>query len=194
MANLFDRANYPTAIPEKLIAGERWLWQRDLSSDYDVASYSLKYSLRLHSGGGSGEINITAVEASDTYYIEVPSSTTVGYSLGHWHWQEWIVRTSDSERILLAEGHVEILGDYDYSNADPRTHAELMLDKIQSLLEGRADSDVSEYSIGDRSLTKLSFKELLQAEKDYRARVHQEHLKMNAESGKRPANRVLVRF
>lgn len=40
------------------------------------------------------------------------------------------------------------------------TFAEKMLQKIEALLEGKADSDVQAYSIAGRSLSRFSFGEL----------------------------------
>ena len=53
-----------------------------------------------------------------------------------------------------------------------------MLDKIESILEGRADGDVAAYSINGRSLTKLDITDLLMWRDRYRAdylrEVHRE--------------------
>ena len=44
MANLFDRANYPTQEPDLLVVGDRWVWRRpDLVADYPTADYALTY-------------------------------------------------------------------------------------------------------------------------------------------------------
>jgi hypothetical protein len=191
--NQFDRANYPTIEPDRLVAGERWLWRKDdLASDYPPDSYSLEYIARSH-GGSSTEFKIQATEAASTYFIEVSSSTTQTYPQGHVHWQAWITRTSDSEKIKVLEGHWEISYDYDV-NHDPRTHAEIMRDKIESLLEGRADNDVEEYSIGNRSLTKLSITDLMKWRDYYRQEVAKENQQARARAGKRPGNLVKVEF
>ena len=191
--NQFDRANYPTIKPDRPVAGERWLWRKDdLASDYPPASYSLEYIARSH-GGSSTEFKIQATEADSTYFIEVSSSTTASYPTGHIHWQAWITRTSDSEKIKVGEGQWYVLTDTDVAH-DPRTHAEIMLEKIQSLLEGRADNDVEEYSIGNRSLTKLSITDLMKWRDYYRSEVTKERQLTRARSGKRPGNLVKVEF
>jgi hypothetical protein len=69
-----------------------------------------------------------------------------------------------------------------------------MLEKIQSLLEGRADNDVEEYSIGNRSLTKLSITDLMKWRDYYRSEVTKERQLTRARSGKRPGNMVKVEF
>ena len=69
-----------------------------------------------------------------------------------------------------------------------------MVEKIESLLEGRADADVSSYSIAGRSLSKLTIDELLQWRDRYRAEWLREVRRERALNGKRTGGTVLVRF
>ena len=50
-------------------------------------------------------------------------------------------------------------------------HAQLMLDKIESLLLGKADDDVASYTIKSRSINKMSPEELRQWREYYRREV-----------------------
>jgi len=69
-----------------------------------------------------------------------------------------------------------------------------MLDKIQSLLVGRADSDVSNYSIQGRSLVKLSIDDLIRWRDYYRREAAMEKRKRNIKNGKRTKSSVMMRF
>ena len=69
-----------------------------------------------------------------------------------------------------------------------------MLDKIETILEGKADSDVSNYSIAGRSLTKMTFDELMVARDRYRQEVLAYRRKLSIESGKASGTTVKVRF
>ena len=80
------------------------------------------------------------------------------------------------------------------SGTDPRTHAEVMIDKIESILEGKADSDVSSYSIAGRSLTKMSFDELISARDNYKRDLVIQLQKQRASRGKPTGATVKVRF
>ena len=82
----------------------------------------------------------------------------------------------------------------DSNQADPRIHAEKMLTKIESLLEGKADSDVSSYSIAGRSLTKLSFQELVDARDYYRREVVKHKNDSLTKRGKKSGSTIQVRF
>jgi len=70
----------------------------------------------------------------------------------------------------------------------------LMVSKIQSILEGKADSDVSSYSIAGRSLSKMSFQELTDARDYYRAEFTKEQSAENARNGRKGASTIQVRF
>jgi hypothetical protein len=69
-----------------------------------------------------------------------------------------------------------------------------MIGKIESILQGKADSDVGSYSIAGRSLTKMSFAELMEARDKYKAEFTQELIKSRLEAGKPSGSTVKVRF
>lgn len=194
MSNLFDSANYPEKEPTQLVIGDRWVWKlTDLGSDYPPASYSLKYSLRLANSTAS-EIEIVANESGSDYLVEVPAATTAGYTAGRYYWQRYIVRTSDSERLLLRRGVLDALKNQDAAAVDPRTHARKVLDAIEAVIEGRATKDQEEYSIGSggssRSLKRTPIQDLNDLRDKYRAEVDAEERAANKQGGRK----VLFRF
>ena len=94
----------------------------------------------------------------------------------------------------MSEGDFNIIVDLDDNQADPRIFAEKMIGKIESLLLGKADADVSSYSIAGRSLTKLSFQELIDARDFYRAETLQHEAKERGKQGKTGSATIKVRF
>jgi len=113
---------------------------------------------------------------------------------GKYHWQLEITQTSSGNRIVVDIGDFEAIPDMDDNQADPRIHAEIMVDKIESILQGKADSDVSSYSIAGRSLTKMSFDELLAARDRYRAEVVNHENREKVKRGKANGSTIKVRF
>ncbi len=169
MANLFDSSNYPETEPLEFIAGDRITWKRtDLGTDYAPASYSLKYSARLENSGAT-EIEITASESGTDYIVEVGQSTSVGFKAGIYHWQAYITRTSDSERITIDSGTWEIKPNRDTTASDPRNHVRRVLDSIEAVIEGRATKDQENYSIQGRSLSRTPIPDLLILRDRYKA-------------------------
>ena len=156
MSNLFDENNAPEGEPLKIVVGDFIQWKKTaLAESYPPALYSAEYVARVASGQ-SGEIKIPAIERATYYLFQATSATTAAFEAGFYHWQLEITQTSSGNRIVLERGEFEAIADLDNNGADPRTHAEIMLDKIESLLEGRADKDVSSYSIQGRSISKMS--------------------------------------
>ena len=132
MANLFDVANAPTTEPHHLVIGDFVQWKRtDLVDDYPVATHSAELVARLSTGGT--EIKITATEASTYYLFTADSATTSAYNAGHYHWQLEIVETSSTNRIVVDSEVFDVIDDPDVNNVDPRSHAEKMVAKIESI-------------------------------------------------------------
>lgn len=169
VANLFDSDNYATTEPAEIISGDRIAWKRtDLDADYDTGSYSLSYSARLENSG-STEISISASESGDEYIVEVAAATSAAWTVGVYHWQAYITRTSDSERITVDSGTWEVFANRDAATSDPRSHAKIVLDAIESVIEGRASQDQMAYSIAGRSLSRMSIEDLILFRDRYRA-------------------------
>ena len=168
MANLFETSESPETEPAEIVAGDRLIFRRtNLNTDYSNASYTLKYSARLE-GTGSTEIEITASASGDDYLVEVASAVTAGYTAGRYIWQGYITRNSDAQRITIEGGSWEVIANRDSATTDPRSHPRIMVEKIEAILEGRADADVSSYSINGRSLTKIPIPELMEFRRSYK--------------------------
>jgi hypothetical protein len=197
MANLFDASNAPEGEPEEIVVGDFIQWKRsDIAEDYPTSSgYTAEYVARI-TGGGSSEIKIPQAGGStdDFYLFTADSATSASFLVGKYHWQLEITQTSSGNRIVVDIGDFEAIPDMDNNQADPRIHAEIMVDKIESLLQGKADSDVSSYSIAGRSLTKLSFQELVDARDYYRREIVKHENDALLKRGKKNGATIQVRF
>jgi hypothetical protein len=195
MANRFDVDQAPDGQqPETIVIGDYLLWKRtDLVQDYPLADYSMEYVARI-TGGGSTEIKVAATETGGTYVFEVDSATSATYVAGFYHWQLEATQTATGNRVVLERGTFTAVVDLDVNNTDPRTHAEIMISKIESILQGKADADVASYSINGRSLTKMSFDDLINARDFYRKEYAKERAKERADAGETTGQTVLVRF
>ncbi len=200
MTNAFDSANYPTTEPTELVAGDRWMWKRaDLGADYPPASYTLKYSLRRDAAEPVPEIEITATGSGTDYLIEVPSTTTVGQTSGRYRWQAYIIRTSDSQRVKIGSGVVQVRANSDTDQTtDSRSHARRCLDSIEAALEAFAGNTVKSYMIttgtGSRQVTNHDISDLLVLRDRYRAEVANENIAERMAAGLGNPRRIGVRF
>jgi len=194
MANLFDPNNAPEGEPLEVVVGDFLQWKRtDLASDYPPASFSAEYIARI-TGGGANEIALAGTGIDGAYLFTADSATSADFEPGYYHWQLEITETASGNRLVVDRGTFTAIVDLDENQADPRTHAEIMVSKIQSILEGKADSDVSNYSIAGRSLTKMTFEELISARDVYRREFQQEKVKDRIKRGKPSGSTVKVRF
>jgi len=194
MANLFDAANAPTTEPLEIVVGDFIQWKRtDLGADYPNDQYTATYVARI-TGGGASEITLTGTASGNDYLFAVDSATSADFVAGYYHWQLEIVRNSDSERLVLERGTFEAIVDLDVNNVDPRTHAEIMVDKIEAVLQNRADADVANYSIQGRSLVKLSIDDLLRWRDYYRNELAMEKRKERVRRGKSTGATIKARF
>lgn len=194
MANQFDAASSPTTEPLQIVVGDFIQWRRtDLSEDYPNDAYTATYVARI-TAAGSSEITIVGSAYGSDYLFNAASSVTENFTAGLYHWQLEIARNSDSNRIVVDRGTFTAIVDLDVSGTDPRTHAEVMIDKIESIIEGKADSDVSSYSVAGRSLTKMSFDELISARDTYKRELVVQLQKERASRGKDTGATIKVRF
>ena len=193
MANLFDADNAPEGEPLEIVVGDFIQWKRsDIVADYPTDTYTATYKARI-SGGGSNEITITGTPQTTHYLFTVLNADSEDFAPGHYFYQLEISR-ADGERVVIDRGHFTAIPDLDVNQADPRSHAEIMLGKIESLLSGKADSDVASYSIAGRSLNKMTFEELVNARDFYRREVKQEMNAIDIKHGRKGSSTIKVRF
>ena len=194
MANAFDPTQAPEGEPSEIVVGDYIQWTRDdLASDYPNDEYTATYIARI-TGGGNTEIQLAGTAYNGGFLFTVDSETSGDFVAGYYHWQLEIVKDSTGDRVVVDRGAFTAIVDLDAGGADPRSHAEIMLTKIESLLEGKADSDVSSYSIAGRSLTKLTPEELITWRNYYRSEVLQMRQKEDIKLGRKSPTTVKVRF
>jgi len=193
MANLFDPANSPLMEPEEVVVGDFIQWRRMDLTDYSPSLYDATYVARI-TGGGNTEVQVTGTAYQGGFLFSVSSVLSANFVPGLYHWQLEIIRKSDSNRIVVDRGQFTAVPDLDVNGADPRTHAQIMLGKIESILQGRADGDVASYSINGRSLTKLPLSDLMMWRDRYKAEVHKETMEDRRRRGIGTGANILVRF
>ena len=191
MANLFT--DIPEKEPVTIYKGETVVWNRKDLTDYPVGSYAMSWTARLESNGGTA-FSATVTEVEDYYKFTLDNSATGGYTTGDYFWVLKVTQSSDSEELIIDTGKITVKDNYFGSTGDTRSHAKTMLDKIESLIEGRADADVSSYSIAGRSLNKLSVQELTEWRNYYKAEYQKEIAKFRRDNNEGTGRVVKVQF
>lgn len=194
MANAFDPTQAPEGEPSEVVVGDYIQWTRnDLADTYPNDEYTATYVARI-TGGGNTEIQLTGTAYNSGYLFTADSTTSADFVPGYYHWQLEIVKDSTGDRVVVGRGAFTAIVDLDVGGSDPRSHAEIMLTKIETLLEGKADADISSYSIAGRSLTKMSPEELIKWRDYYRMEVIQMRQKEDIKLGRKSPTTVKVRF
>ena len=172
MANLFT--DVPETEPVSFYKGETIVWKRtDIGADYAPSSYSMVWEVSLESNG-STRFSATVTESGTEYTFTLDDSATASYTAGDYIWFLKVIQDSDSEKLVIDSGKLTVKDNYFATTGYTRSHAKVMVDKLESLLEGKADADVSSYAIAGRSLNKLTVEEMLKWRDYYKAEYQRE--------------------
>jgi hypothetical protein len=157
----------PTTEPASLRAGDTWKWTRTLD-DYPAGTWTLKYRFKFASGG----FEITATASGTDHAVDVAAATTAAYVAASYQWIAWV--ESGAEKYTVGSGSMEVLPDYRSGLAtvalDDRSHAQKLLDKIESWLESR-DPAVAEYEIAGRRMKYIPISDLIKLRSKYQAEI-----------------------
>tara|TARA_Y100000310_G_scaffold307942_1_gene350549 strand:+ start:2900 stop:3481 length:582 start_codon:yes stop_codon:yes gene_type:complete len=156
MIDPFALDEAPFGEPLSLVLGKSEQWRREIN--IDSGAHTLKYVLRHYEPSNvviDYSITMTPVTSGE-FAADVEPSDISGWAEGRYFWDLVVVRTSDDRSKVIETGEIRIFG----TSADRRSHAEIMVAKIESILQNRADNDVESYTIKSRSITKMSAKEL----------------------------------
>jgi hypothetical protein len=193
MANLFDSTNYPKLEPTSLQVGDRWAWVReDLTTDYPHTAYTLSYVLRREITGE--RIAISTTGSATGYTVEVASTTTDDYQQGRYHWFAYITRISDSARIEVGKGVMDVAPNRAQSSEDPRSFAQIALDNIEAYLKDPNNITAASYSIAGRSLSRWNRADLLVERDRLKGEVTRERQAEEMARGMRTSSIIRVRF
>ena len=183
-------APVPTTEPVEIRAGLTWAWTRDLA-DYPASTWTLKYWFKQLAAAGA-KFSITAAASGSQHSVSVAAATTAAYTAGDYSWAA--VVTSGSEVYEVDSGTTKILPVYNTDTAvDDRSHARIVLAAIEAVIENRATLDQQEYTIGTRSLKRMTVNELMTFRDKYRAEVYAEDQGEAARNGK-ATGRLVVRL
>lgn len=175
-----------TDIPTEIRAGDTLSFTRTLSDYPASAGWSLSYVLI----NASGKITLSSTPDADVHSFTVAAGDTASYSPGDYKFVSFIIK--NTTRHTVDQGSVTILPDLISETVmDGRSHAEICLANIETVLAGKATADNYSYSIAGRSLSKYSWEELIAARNYYRVEVGKEKRKA---SGKTQTNLIKMRF
>jgi len=163
-------APVPTNEPKELRAGITWEWTREDIADYPAPTWTLKYWFKK-TGSSGANFSITAAADGTGFDVTVLAAISAALTAGDYTWVAIVTAGTESREV--DRGTLVLLPRYDVaSNFDDREHARIVLDAIESVIQGRATKDQQEYTIGGRSLKRTPLDELEKFRDKYRAEVY----------------------
>jgi hypothetical protein len=183
---------------EKTIAGDTLEFTVEVT-DYPASDgWTLKYRLTPRfSAPTQAPVTLTAATNADgkSYDITVAPATTAAWTAGFYTWARWVEKAG-ARQTLDESGQLEVKSDPALTTQghDARSHARKMLDAIEATLQGKATKDQRSYTIGSRSLERLSPEELEAWREKYRSEVAAEEAADRLDSGASGGPRLYARL
>ncbi len=135
----------PDTEPLTLIAGESWIWTKDLSDFKPDDSWVLTYYY-AQAAATPVTFNIVTTNVNNEHSVNVQEATTLAYTPGQYHYQGIVADGTDTHVVIT--GQLTVVQDFsDGSVTDPRSFACTGLDALESSIAGTADSTQLSYVI-----------------------------------------------
>jgi hypothetical protein len=187
-------------IPAQIRAGDTISWRDDagrdnLGNEITSASWTLTYYLRTNTASEGS--TVVGVAYGTGWEFTISAATSAGFDAGDWYWQA--IATSGSDKVTLGAGQLTVLAALEYSGTpgafDGRSQAQQDLDAVQAAIRALvAGGAVQQYSIGNRSLTKMRLEDLMQLESKLKAEVKREQMAELVANGLGNPHNLFVRF
>jgi hypothetical protein len=142
----------PNEIPTKLISGDTFKWDIDLS-DYPASEgWTLTYECR----GPQALATITATNTGDTYNISVPATTTDDWDPGFYYYQAYV--TLSDERYSVDSSFFQVVDNLSALSGayDGRSDIKTALDALDASIAGSAGKDQLQMQIAGQMITRMT--------------------------------------
>ncbi len=182
-------------IPLEINAGDSISWKDDPTTDnlgnsVDSNSHVLTYEFR-----GPTSLSLTAVADGSGWITTLETAESEALSAGTYYWAAYA--TNSPDRVTIGRGSVlvkknleDVTGVY-----DGRSQSQKDLDAVQAAMRAMISGGaVQEYSIGNRSLRKITLADLMILESQLKAQVAREKKAESIANGLGNPSNVFVRF
>ena len=146
-------------IPLSLTAGDRWAWTDSLA-DRPATLWTLTYYFR----GPTTLAAAVATPSGADHAVVVAAATTVALKPGVYDWQARAALIATPTTIVTVDvGRVTVAANLANTAVDNRSFNVRVTEALQATIENRATTDQLSMSIAGRSLSRMSWDELLKA-------------------------------
>lgn len=174
-------------------------WRDDAGTDnlgnsIDSGTWTLTYYLRTNTA--SEGATVVGSSFGLGWEFTLAAATSAGFDAGTWYWQA--IATSGSDKVTLGAGQIEVLAALEYSGTpgafDGRSQAAQDLQAVQAAIRAIISGQAKQYSIGNRSFTKLDLGALMERESRLKAEVKREQMADLIANGQGNPHNLFVRF
>ena len=174
-------------------------WRDDAGRDnlgnaIDSGTWALSYYLRTNTASEGATVVGNAYGTG--WEFTLAAATSAGFDAGTWYWQA--IATSGSDKVTLGAGQLTVLPALEYTGTpgafDGRSQAQQDLDAVQAAIRAIVSGGAKQYSIGNRSFTKLDLGELMERESSLKAEVKREQMASLIANGQGNPHNLFVRF
>ena len=182
--------NIATEEPSRVFSGNTVKWKRSFG-DYPSSAWTLYYRLI-----GQANQLITAAADGSGYLVTVTKADSFGWIPGNYRLVGYVTAQDDSERFTIYEGDLKV--ELDPATAadgiETRTFWRRVYDHLQAIIEGKAQQGESSYTVAGRSVSRMTWPEIMDAYNTAAAQVRQETAADRARLGKSAGNLIGVSF
>lgn len=148
-------------FPSRITIGDYAQWTDNPVSQngqtLTSATYTLTYALR-----GATVLNLTGSPLGSGWQTAITVQQSTALTAGQYYWQSYL--TSGAVRFTIGQGQSVVVPNYSSATAgfDGRTQLEKDIDAVDAALRAMvAGGAVQEYTIGSRSLKKMTIADLV---------------------------------
>lgn len=174
--------------PLQITAGDSVTWDRFVS-DYPASD---GWALTYYFTNSTNSFSVSSSASGDAHRIEVDAGTTAGWNAGRYYYQ---VKAKKGAQVVTIETgqSIDILPDFASGPLDGRSNSEVALDAIRATIQKKATKDQLSITVEGRTIQRMSFQELIIAERHLAAQVAREKRLLNGQQGN-GLKKIHVRF
>lgn len=182
-------------VPALIYAGDTVKWNEPATPDYSsTTGWAASFALRHQTGNDALTVTGVADGAGGWNFTLSTTQTAQLHVDVHW-WQ--VAVTKAAERYTLGTGSLEVKANIPSAGPtyDGRTQAQIDLEAVRAAMRAIiAGGATQEYSIGNRSLKKMSMPDLIALETKLKADVARDARADRLAKGMNSGRSVFVRF
>lgn len=174
-----------------MVAGDSVIFTKTVSGYAASDGWVLTYSFITPSG--DQQFSFRATASGSDFAVSVPPATTVAWQAATYSGQARAVGLSGETHVVW-QGILTITPDLGGIPADNRSHAKIVLDNIEAVLEKKATREILNSEINGVRLDRIPVEQLLVLRDRYRIEYRNEINALKIAQGMGTGRRILTRF